>query len=209
MTRTIILLAGPSGSGKSRLTHMAGLPELRLDDFYRDQDEPGLPRTLGIVDWDDVASWNLPAAVEALGQLARTGRATVPCYDISRSRAEGTHLVDVGDAPAVVAEGIFALDLLEPCLDAGLGVLPIWLDRPREFNFVRRLVRDLRQHRKAPPVLVRRGLALRAAEPALRSRAVAAGFRPMGMRPATATVLALTAEGNRAGRNRIDEESTF
>ena len=191
MARTIILLAGPSGAGKSRLTHMAELPELRLDDFYHDHDEPGLPRVRGMVDWDDVASWNLPAAVDALGELAADGQTVVPCYDISRSRADGTHLVDVGDATAVVAEGIFALDLLDPCLRAGMEVLPIWLDRPRWFNFARRLIRDLRQHRKSPPVLIRRGLALCQAEPALRSRAIVMGFQPMSMRRASATVASL------------------
>ena len=82
---------------------MAELPELRLDDFYHDHDEPGLPRVRGMVDWDDVASWNLPAAVEALGELAADGQTVVPCYDISRSRADGTHVVDVGDATAVPA----------------------------------------------------------------------------------------------------------
>ena len=135
VARTIILLAGPSGSGKSHLTHTADLPELRLDDFYRDHDEPGLPVVRDMVDWDDVASWNLPVAVDALGELATTGHTVVPCYDISRSRADGNHVVEVGDAPAVIAEGIFAPDLLEPCLQAGLNVLPIWLDRPRWLNF--------------------------------------------------------------------------
>ncbi|MEH1476990.1 uridine kinase [Cutibacterium avidum] len=170
---------------------MAELPELRLDDFYHDHDEPGLPRVRGMVDWDDVASWNLPAAVEALSELAADGQTVVPRYDISRSRADGTHVVDVGDATAVVAEGIFALDLLDPCLRAGMEVLPIWLDRPRWFNFARRLIRDLRQHRKSPPVLIRRGLALCQAEPALRSRAIVMGFQPMSMRRASATVAAL------------------
>ena len=73
---------------------MADLPELRLDDFYRDHDEPGLPVVRDMVDWDDVASWNLPVAVEALGELATTGHTVVPCYDISRSRADGNHVVE-------------------------------------------------------------------------------------------------------------------
>ncbi|WP_130865969.1 uridine kinase family protein [Acidipropionibacterium timonense] len=193
MARTIILLAGPSGSGKSRLVRTTSLPQLRLDDFYRDGSEPGLPRQHGRIDWDDVRTWNLGAAVEALHTLATTGRAVTPRYDLSRSRADGTHVVDLGQARALVAEGIFATDLLAPCRDAGLDVVPIWLDRPREVNFARRLVRDLRQHRKAPSVLVRRGLELRAREPSLRSRAVALGFRPMSM--GTATRVALEAMG--------------
>ncbi|MDO4413227.1 uridine kinase [Cutibacterium sp.] len=169
---------------------MAELPELRLDDFYRNGDEPDLPRIHGMVDWDDVISWNLPAAVDALKELATIGHTVVPCYDISKSRAEGTHVVNVAEAPAVIAEGIFALDLLDPCLRVGMDVLPIWLDRPRWFNFARRLIRDLRQHRKSPPVLIRRGLALCQAEPALRSRAIVMGFQPMSMRRASAIVAA-------------------
>ena len=49
MRYEVILLAGPSGSGKSRLAAMAGCPRLNLDDFYFDADHPGLPHTLGIV----------------------------------------------------------------------------------------------------------------------------------------------------------------
>ena len=39
----VILLAGPSGSGKSSLAARAGLPVLALDDFYKDGDDPSLP----------------------------------------------------------------------------------------------------------------------------------------------------------------------
>ncbi|MSS45982.1 uridine kinase [Cutibacterium sp. WCA-380-WT-3A] len=170
---------------------MAHVPELRLDDFYRDLDEPGLPRIHDMVDWDDVASWKLPAAVEALRELATVGHTVVPCYDIAQSRADGTHVVEADDAPVILAEGIFALDVLEPCLQIGLNVVPIWLDRPRWFNFVRRLIRDVRQQRKSRRVLVRRGLALCRAEPAMRSRAIVVGFQPMSMRRASAAVAAL------------------
>lgn len=203
MSCTIVLLAGPSGSGKSRLTRRLGLTQLRLDDFYKDGDDPDLPRrhagrpgphtgagSRAMVDWDDVASWNLGAAVAALCELVERGTARTPRYNLSASRAEGTRLVELDGSPAVLAEGIFATDLLEPCRRAGLTVLPIWLDRPRDANFLRRLDRDLRQHRKSPAVLVRRGFALRAEEPARRNHAVALGFRPVGMRRAERDILA-------------------
>jgi len=69
----VVILAGPSGSGKSRLAarlHAAhGWPIVRLDDFYRDGDDPTLPMTeLGatrLVDWDDPGSWDAAAAVRA------------------------------------------------------------------------------------------------------------------------------------------------
>ena len=56
----VVVLAGPSGTGKSRLaarlcaTH--GWPVVRLDDFYRDVDDPKVPvLASGLTDWDDPA----------------------------------------------------------------------------------------------------------------------------------------------------------
>lgn len=186
--RTVILLAGPSGSGKSRLARLSGLPSLRLDDFYRDADAPGLPLLRnGVIDWDDPATWDANGAARALVELARTGVTQTPTYDIATSRRTGTHRVDVGEGPAVLAEGIFAAEL------AGLGgvgadvpVQAIWLDRPRLVTWWRRLRRDLKQHRKPVPVLLRRGIALCLAEPRLRATALARGFEPLTMRQATA-----------------------
>ena len=82
MPSRVIVLAGPSGAGKSRLAERLGLPVLRLDDFYRDLDAPGLPlvtegANAGMVDWDDPRSWDHDAAVAALEELCRTGRTLV------------------------------------------------------------------------------------------------------------------------------------
>jgi len=82
----VVILAGPSGAGKSRLAarlHAAhGWPIVRLDDFYRDGDDPTLPMTeLGatrLVDWDDPGSWDAAAAVRALSSLVQRGQAQVP-----------------------------------------------------------------------------------------------------------------------------------
>ena len=64
----VVLLLGPSGSGKTRLAHESGLPVVGLDDFYRDLDDPALPRSeeLGIVDWDHPDSWDADRALAAL-----------------------------------------------------------------------------------------------------------------------------------------------
>lgn len=196
---TIILVAGPSGSGKSRLSAQTGVPQLRLDDFYHDHDHPGLPRTVlpggvEVIDWDDVRSWNAEAAVEALAELSASGRTTVPDYDISLSEAVGERPFELpAGTTALICEGIFAVDLADACRARGLRVESIWLDRPRWFNFARRLQRDLRQRRKAPGVLVRRGLALVRAEPHLRSAALARGFVPLGMAAAAERIRALGA----------------
>ena len=51
-----------------------------------------------------------------------------------------------------------------------------------------RFVRDLREHRKPVGVLLRRGLALWWAEPAIRRRALMAGCRPVTLRKALAVI---------------------
>ena len=187
MTR-VVLLAGPSGSGKSRLVREVGALALRLDDFYRDASHPGLPCTRGIVDWDDAATWDADAATAALAELVGSGRAEVPVYDIGRSRRVAEREVLLGDHAVVIAEGIFAVELLAQARRAGLAVEAVYLDRNRWLVAALRLARDLRQHRKAPWVLVRRGAALWRDQPALRARAVAAGFRPLSMRAAIAAL---------------------
>ncbi|MGJ6981362.1 uridine kinase family protein [Aestuariimicrobium soli] len=191
MSRSVILVAGPSGSGKSRLAGRLGLPQLRLDDFYRDDTHPGMPRTLGIIDWDHPDSWDCDAAVAALREILEVGRAVIPHYEISQNRAVGTQVFDLGDAPAVICEGIFAPLLLAPLRAAEVNVDAIWLDRPRLFNFSRRLRRDLAEHRKPPGVLVRRGLALMRQEPHLRREALQRGFRPLGMRRALTRIASM------------------
>lgn len=184
--RTLLLVAGPSGSGKSRVARMAGrgVARVNLDDFYHDHDHPGMPRTLGITDWDDVGSWDLDGAIAALKLLVSSGMANVPTYDISRSLRTGWHTVDAHASGVIIAEGIFAPEACVAAREAGLPVEAIWLERRRVGNFSRRLARDLRERRKPPTILVRRGLALYRKEPRLRAQAMAAGFTPVSMHQA-------------------------
>ncbi|WP_232549420.1 hypothetical protein [Propioniciclava soli] len=177
MTR-IVLLAGPSGSGKSRLARLLGAHPFRLDDFYRDAGGD-LPRAHGIVDWDDPRTWDGAGAVAALAALVRDGVAEVPVYSIAESRRTGMRRETLGECRMVVAEGIFAIELLGLARAAGLVVDPVYLDRNRTLVGVLRLRRDLARKRKPPLVLLRRGYALWRGQPALRRRALAAGFRPL------------------------------
>jgi uridine kinase len=183
----LVLIAGPSGSGKSRLAHVTGCPALRLDDFYFDADHPDMPRSpIGIIDWDDPRSWNGGAAVAALAELVANGQVEVPAYSISESRRVGSHLLSLDGASCLTAEGIFAIDFLAVCRTAGLATEAIYIDRPGAVVFWLRLRRDLSKKRKPPLILLRRGLALWRAQPALRRKAMAAGFTPMTMRAAVA-----------------------
>ena len=181
----VVLLCGPSGSGKTSLARRLGVPVLALDDFYRDADAdadgavPPMPRRFGTVDWDDPASWDADAAMRAILTLCAGGCAEVPVYDIPTSRRTGTVRVDVGEAPLLVAEGIFAAYLVARCREAGVLADAICLTLSPWTTFWRRLARDLGESRKPPLTLVRRGMALRRAEPALLQRWTAMGCRPL------------------------------
>jgi uridine kinase len=189
----LVLLAGPSGSGKSRLARLSGCVSVRLDDFYRDFDDADMPRWGEIVDWDDPHSWNGDAALAALRTLLDEGRVSVPVYDISLSRRVGEHELVLpepadGERVCIVAEGIFAPELVRPCRELGLGTTGIWLARGGVLVFLLRLVRDLREHRKAPHILLRRGLALLRKEPAQRRAAEVKGCETLTMRQAAVRI---------------------
>jgi uridine kinase len=161
----VIVLAGPSGVGKSRLAAHTGLPVLRLDDYYRSGEDPELPRiahgaNAGLVDWDDPRSWHHDEAVRAICELAALGRTVAPIYDIARNGPSGTHEVDLEGSRLFVAEGIFAQEVVRACASQGVLAAALCLRQHPLVTFWRRLTRDLREHRKPPLVLIRRGWAL-------------------------------------------------
>ncbi len=94
----VIVLAGPSGSGKSHLAERLGLPVLRLDDFYKDGDDPSLPTITagansGLVDWDHPDSWLYGDALATLLTLCRDGVSEVPVYEIAQNGREPRRLL--------------------------------------------------------------------------------------------------------------------
>ncbi|MDE9367071.1 isopentenyl transferase family protein [Luteipulveratus sp. YIM 133132] len=182
--RRVILLSGPSGAGKTRLagrlSQQHGWPVVRLDDFYKEGDDPSLPMLeMGIADWDHLDSFDLDRAVRALEELCRTGRVEVPEYDISTSHVVGRSVVEAGSAPVVLAEGIFAAHAVRPVAGHGLLAAAYCVRQNRWVTFARRLLRDLAERRKPPLVLVRRGLRLCRLEPAIVAEQAALGATPM------------------------------
>jgi uridine kinase len=167
----VILLTGPSGAGKSRLAARTGLPVLRLDDFYKERDDPSLPLLPdGATDWDAPGSWDADAAFAAVTALCELGRTRVPLYDIAASARTGEEDFPLDGASLFVAEGIFAADIAARCVEAGLLADAICL-RGRPFTtFRRRLVRDVREGRKSVPFLVRRGWSLMRGEGSIVAR---------------------------------------
>ena len=105
------------------------------------------------------------------------GRAEVPLYDIARDGRFGTHTLDLAGSPLFVAEGIFAHEVVHPCRERSLLAAAYCLRQHPMVTFWRRLARDLREHRKPPLVLLRRGLGLMRAQRRIVAGAVARGCR--------------------------------
>ena len=192
----MIVLAGPSGAGKSRLAERLGLPVLRLDDFYKNGDDPTLPviahgANAGLTDWDHPDSW-LPAdAIATLDQLCREGHAEVPIYEIARDGRCGSRTLDLQGHRLFVAEGIFAQDVVPACGDTGLLAAAYCVRQHAMVTFWRRLTRDLRERRKPPLVLLRRGWALMRGQRRVVDDAVAKGCRPVTPEQAYAEIVRL------------------
>jgi uridine kinase len=190
----VVLLAGPSGTGKSHLAELVGLPVVRLDDFYRDGDDEAMPRSpLGIVDWDHPGSWDADRAVAALETLCTTGSADLPIYDISADGTVGHRPVSTEGSPLVIAEGIFADQIVAALRERNLLAAAICVRHHRLVTFVRRFQRDLREHRKPPFTLLRRGLILLRDDPRVVRRCLDAGCEPLHPKAARRRITELLA----------------
>ncbi|WP_308117776.1 uridine kinase family protein, partial [Streptomyces anatolicus] len=193
----VVLLCGPSGSGKSSFAARSGLPVLCLDDFYKEVGDPTLPQVPGSsdIDWDSPASWDADVALAAIEELCRTGRTSVPVYDIALSARVGQEALDIERTPVFIAEGIFAADIVERCREIGVLADAICLRGRPLTTFRRRLVRDLREGRKSVPFLLRRGWRLMRLERAIVERQAALGAYPCGGEEALGRVAAVAAAG--------------
>ncbi|MEU6989727.1 ATP-binding protein [Streptomyces sp. NPDC046465] len=191
----VVLLAGPSGSGKSSFAARCGLPVLCLDDFYKEGDDPTLPQVPGSsdIDWDSVDSWDADVAVAAIEELCRTGRTKVPVYDIATSARVGQEALDVERTPLFIAEGIFAADIVRRCEELGVLADAICLRGRPTTTFRRRLLRDLREGRKSVPFLLRRGWRLMRAERTIVARQTELGAYPCAKEEALGRVAAAAA----------------
>ncbi|AXE79781.1 uridine kinase family protein [Streptomyces atratus] len=191
----VVLLAGPSGSGKSSLAARTDLPVLRLDDFYKEGDDPTLPLVPGSmdIDWDSAQSWDSDAAVAAILELCRTGRTNVPVYDIATSSRVDREALHIERTPLFVAEGIFAADIVERCQELGVLADALCLRGRPTTTFRRRLLRDLREGRKSVPFLLRRGWRLMRAERRIVARQTALGAYPCGKEEALGRLAAAAA----------------
>ncbi|MGC4995599.1 uridine kinase family protein [Streptomyces sp. DT195] len=191
----VVLLSGPSGSGKSLVAALSGLPVLRLDDFYKEGDDPTLPLVDGSsdIDWDHPLSWDADVALAAIARLCASGSTPVPVYDISLSARTGEDTLSIGRTPLFIAEGIFAAEIVERCRELGVLADALCLTRGPVTTFRRRFLRDLKEGRKSVPFLLRRGWRLLRAERSIVTRQVSLGAHPCGRDEALSRMAAAAA----------------
>lgn len=172
---------------------------LRLDDFYKEGNDTTLPLVMGSqdIDWDSPLSWDADAAVAAIEELCRTGRTTVPVYDIATSARVGRESFSIDRTTLFVAEGIFAADIVARCAESGVLADALCLRGRPSTTFRRRLTRDLREGRKSVAFLLRRGWRLMRAERSIVARQTALGAHACARDEALGRVAAAA-----AGRHR-------
>ncbi|PRZ35248.1 uridine kinase [Antricoccus suffuscus] len=175
----MIVLAGPSGSGKSRLADRLGQPILRLDDFYRDGEDPMLPRHGAHADWESPAAWHGDRALDAILRLCAGEQIDVPIYSMAANRAVGSRPMSLDGAPFLVVEGLFTSEVVAPIRVAGLLAAAVVLRNNPLLTFVRRMRRDFADGRKPPRDIVRIGVGKLARERSVVRALVAAGGTPM------------------------------
>jgi uridine kinase len=98
----------------------------------------------------------------------------------------------VTGAPLIVAEGIFAAELVDRCRAEGILADALCITRPRLMTFWFRLLRDLGESRKPPHTLVRRGWGLMREEPAAVRGWAQKGCRVVGVAQAEREIAALS-----------------
>ena len=114
----IIMLTGPSASGKTTTAHklaaalMAkGTPAqvVSLDNFFRGSEYyPRMPD--GSLDYENPDTLDMPLVSQCLEELSRTGKTVLPKYDfINERRSEETEPIDLAGGVCIV-EGIHALN---------------------------------------------------------------------------------------------------
>lgn len=163
--REIIMLAGPSSSGKTTTANKIaetftslGMQTyvISLDDFYLDRDQiPGYAE--GKPDFETVYALDLPCLSETLKSLMEGKTTRIPKFDfITGKRSEDCTEITLGKNDAVVVEGLHALNPVVTSDLRGLKMLKIYISvssriydnrgkiilNKRNLRFTRRMIRD-------------------------------------------------------------------
>jgi Uridine kinase len=162
----IIMLSGPSSSGKTTTAHMLqkflkefGINSviISLDNFYRGKEEaPLMPD--GSRNYESVDALNVEKIKNCLSSLVQTGKFYVPEYNFETGKPEKDEKEYVlGEHDMVIIEGIHALNPIftrelpeESLIKIYVSVKQMLKDAngevisPMDMRLVRRIVRDIR-----------------------------------------------------------------
>lgn len=165
----IILLAGPSSSGKTTTSNLirAGLKAndydslvISLDDFFLDRDRtPLLPN--GDYDYENIKALDLDYLNKFVDDLFATGTALMPEYDfVTGSRKKEYKQITMKDNTMIIFEGIHALNpilfkkhndamyRIYICVNTNFDYNDELLMPAQKVRLMRRLIRDI-NHRGA------------------------------------------------------------
>lgn len=163
--RCLVMLAGPSSSGK---TTTAGIIMdlikskgrnaimVSLDDFYKDQTET--PKfDDGSPDFETVHALDVPQIVDCLHTLIDTGECYMPVFDfMTKTPKQNAKHLKIGENDIVIVEGLHALNPLitDPLNDEDMLKLYVSVSSrvynndekveftKRDIRFLRRMIRD-------------------------------------------------------------------
>lgn len=163
--REIVMLAGPSASGKTTTANKIaqkciarGIQTyvVSLDDFYLDRDK--IPRDeSGKPDFETVYALDLPKFSETIRLLLSGAATDLPIFDFTTGkRSEEVRTVTLGEQDAVVVEGLHALNPLITDALPQKNLLKIYISvssriynekgkiilNKRNLRFLRRMTRD-------------------------------------------------------------------
>lgn len=171
--RHIILLAGPSASGKTTTAHLmcqyleeAGVHSeiISLDDFFLEQHQMPYDEH-GVIDFESVHSLDTDGIIKALNEINETGKAELPVFSFKTKKRENfTRPIDVGKNGVVVVEGLHALNpLIADCLNEKkvlklyISVVASYVDdggaellESRNIRLMRRMSRDILYRASTP-----------------------------------------------------------
>lgn len=171
-TRCLVMLAGPSSSGKTTTARLLrdGLRELgvdahvvSLDDFYRGRELAPVLED-GSFDYEALEALNLPQLRSCMLELVRDGVTELPQFDfVSGAPAPDTQELRIAHDSVVIFEGIHALNPIfeqelpqENLVKIFINTMsPVYagdtkLLARRDIRLVRRMLRDERFRNSSP-----------------------------------------------------------
>lgn len=161
--RLLVMLAGPSSSGKTTTANLLAdairktgrsAMVISLDDFYLGKDV-SFTFEDGTVDYETVKALDLECINRSMHSLLDTGEGMLPQFNFKTGSRDGYKRVSVEENEIIILEGLHALNPLitEPLSDENMLKLYISVSSriadsngvlmsKRDLRFVRRLIRD-------------------------------------------------------------------